>query len=104
MIGQMLGHYQIVERLGAGGTGEVFKARDTRQDGVCFLPRSESQAPISVVCWDSSTGKSVTGMGVVDKPTFSAAPAFSVPRDGKRFLWNQTDHQDADLVLVDNFR
>jgi len=43
-------------------------------------------------------------MGVVDKPTFAAAPAFSVSRDGKRFLWNQTDHQDADLVLVDNFR
>jgi Tol biopolymer transport system component len=74
------------------------------QDGICFLPRSESQAPIPVVCWDSSTGKSVTGMGVVDKPTFAAAPAFSVSRDGKRFLWNQTDHQDADLVLVDNFR
>ncbi len=41
------------------------------QDGVCFLPQSKLQAPIPVVCWDSSTGESVTGMGVVDKPSFA---------------------------------
>jgi serine/threonine protein kinase len=32
MIGRKLAHYEIIEKIGAGGMGEVYRARDTKLD------------------------------------------------------------------------
>ncbi len=48
MVGQNISHYKIIEKIGSGGFGDVYRAEDTnlsREVAIKVLPEQFTQDP-----------------------------------------------------------
>ncbi len=59
MVGQTLSHYRIIEKIGQGGMGEVYRAEDTslkREVAIKVLPEQFTQDPQRLARFERETG------------------------------------------------
>ena len=80
LIGRTLGHYRIVDKIGEGGMGEVYRAHDERLDrdvAVKVLPASVAQDPERIARFE----REAKAVAKLDHPNILAIHNFGTDED-----------------------
>ncbi len=92
--GTKLGPYEIIAPLGAGGIGEVYRARDTRLGRDVVLKFYLQHSPPIRSAWPAFSAKPC------GTPEYSGGPKFEISSDGQRFLLVQKVGKEPPRIIV----
>lgn len=84
MIGQALGHYRVIEKIGAGGMGEVYRARDSqlgRDVALKLLPDEFARDPERLARFEQEARL----LAALNHPNIAAIHGLG-QADGRRYL------------------
>jgi serine/threonine protein kinase len=110
-LGNRLGHYEIIGVIGAGGMGEVYRARDTRLDravALKVLPPDFTDTSTRVTRFQleakaAATREVAEVVRLENEPHWSFL-GLALSPDGRYLLNVQIDREANDLIMVENFR
>ena len=102
--GSRLGAFEILERLGAGGMGEVYRARDTRLDR--FVAIKVLSPELDVVAHGRQRfEREARAISKLSHPHICTVHDVGEARvDGRDMLYTQVDDISSDLMMLENFR
>ena len=117
MVGRTISHYEILEKVGEGGMGVVYKALDGRLDRLVALKvlppqkvadsdrkRRFVQEAKAASALNHPNIITIYDIGSADGIDFIASGGLAISPDSHWILYTQFDQTGGELMLVENFR